>query len=100
MLTESGRIHQENDRDRSPGPRPYLPRCRSGNVVRIRRDVGDEAARAIDALVADEPPLGDPDSTPRHLDRYIELLAREAPVEQRSAGLTYCFPDMSSTSTM
>ena len=93
LLTESGRIQQENDRDRSPGPRLYLTRCQSGNVVRLRRDVGDETARAIDALVADEPPLRDPGSTPLHLDDYVALLAGEAPVEQRSAGLAYCFPD-------
>ena len=93
VLTESGQILHENDPDRSAGPRLYLAGCESGNVVRIRHDVGDETARAIDALVADEPPLRDQDSTPVHLDDYVELLAAEAPVEQRSIGLNYRFPD-------
>ena len=93
VLTESGRILHENDPDRSAGPRLYLAGCESGNVVRIRHDVREETARAIDALVADEPPLRGPDSTPLHLPDYIKLLATEAPVEQRSAGLIYSFPD-------
>lgn len=92
VLTESGRVQHENDPDRPAGPRLYLAGCESGNVVRIRHDVGEETARAIDALVADEPPLGAPDSTPLHIDDYVELLAAEAPVKQ-SAGLIYCFPD-------
>ncbi len=77
VLTESGRIQHENDPDRSAGPRLYLAGCESGNVVRIRHDVGEQTARAIDALVADEPPFSDPDSTPLHLDDYVELLAAE-----------------------
>ena len=92
-LTESGRIRRENDPERSLGPRLYLAGCESGNVVRIRHDVSDGTARAIDALVADEPPLRYPDSTPLHVDDYVALLASEAPVEQRSAGLIYRFPD-------
>ena len=94
VLTESGRIHEENDPDRSLGPRLYIARCESGSVVRIRRDVREGTACAINALVDDEPSLRDPDSTPLHLDDYVALLAREAPVEQRSAGLIYCFPDL------
>ena len=93
VLTDSGRIQLENDPDRSSGPRMYLAQCASGNIVRIRHDVGEETARAIDALVADELPLRDPDSRPRHVDDYVELLGAEAPVEQRSAGLIYCFPN-------
>jgi hypothetical protein len=92
-LTESGRIQHENAPDRSPGPRLYLARYESSNVVRIRLDVGEETARAICALVADEPQVRDMDSTLRHLDDYVELLASEAPVKERSSGLSYCFPD-------
>ena len=93
VLTDSGRIQYVNDPDRSVGPRLYLAGSESGNVVRVRHDVGEETARAINALVAKEPPLGDWDSTPIYLDNYVELLASEAPVEHRSAGLIYCFPD-------
>ena len=86
VLTDSDRIQHENDPDRSEGPRLYLAGCESGNVVRIRHDVGEETARAINAIVADEPSLRDPDSTPLHLGDYVALLAREAPVKQRSMG--------------
>ena len=93
VLTDSGRILHVNDPDRSVGPRLYLPGSELGNVVRVRHDVGEETARAINALVAEEPPLGDPDSTPLHLDDYVELLASEAPVERCDLGLNWTFPD-------
>ena len=92
VLAESGRIQHENDPVRSPGPRLYLARCESGNVVRIRHDVRDGTAQAIEALVADEPPLRDPDNTPLHLDDYVDLLSLDSPIEQRSVGLIYSFP--------
>ncbi len=92
-LTEAGRIAPEHGPDRAPGPRLYLGGCDSGNVARIGHEVGDETARAIEALVAGEPPLRDPDSTPLHLDEYVDLLAVEAPVEQQSSGLVYRLPN-------
>ena len=93
VLTDSGRILRGNDPERSADPRLYLGGSKSGNIVRFRHDVGEETARAIEALVAHEPPLGEPDSTPLHLDDYVDLLAAESPVERQSAGLTYCVPD-------
>ena len=87
VLTESGRIQHENDPDRSPGPCLYLGGCESGNIVRIRDDVGEDTARAIGALVADEPPLSEPSGTPLYMDEYIKLLAAETPVEQSSINL-------------
>ena len=93
VLTASGRILCENDPPRSRGPRMYLGGCESGNVVRVRHDVGDETARAIEALVADEPPLRHASSTPVHLDDYLELLARKTPIEEQTAGLTFVVPD-------
>ncbi|MCH8223866.1 MAG: GNAT family N-acetyltransferase [Chloroflexi bacterium] len=92
-LSESGRIQRENDPDRSEGPRMYLAGCESGNIVRIRHDVEDETVREIEALVASEPPLANPDSTPLHLAEYVDLLDAKAPVEQKSLGMNYCFPD-------
>ena len=93
VLTQSGRIRYENDPERSLGPRLFLAGCDSGNVVRIRHDVGEGTARAIDALVADEPLLRDREGPPLHRDDYVALLATEAPVEQRSTGVIYYFPD-------
>jgi ribosomal protein S18 acetylase RimI-like enzyme len=93
VMTDSGRVLCENAPDRSAAPRLSLMGCTSGNLARLRHDVGGETAHAIEALVADEPPLGDPDNTPVHLEDYIRLLAGEAPVERWSTGLSWCFPD-------
>lgn len=93
VTAESGRVLRDNAPDRSAGPRLYLAGCKSGNVVRIRHDVGEETARAIESIAADEPPLCDPDSTPVHLDEYLQFLASEAPVEHWNAGLIWTFPD-------
>lgn len=92
-LTESGRIRYRTTPDQAPGPLLYLAGCDSGNVVCIREDIGEETARAIEALAEDEPPLRDRDSTPVHSDDYVDLLSREAKVQQWNSGLVYTFPD-------
>jgi hypothetical protein len=76
VVTGAGRILQVNAPDRAPGPRFYLAGCPSGNVVRLRHDVGAATARAIETLVATEPALCDPKRMALHLDRYLELLGR------------------------
>lgn len=55
-------------------------------------DVADEVAAEIMALVATEPPLHMPDNSPRHLDRYIDLLSREGRAPKPSRGLIYELP--------
>jgi len=45
VLTGSGRILHDNAPDRSAGPRLYLAGGSSGNVVRLRHDVGDRTGR-------------------------------------------------------
>ena len=92
VVTESGRILRTNAPDHAAGPRLYLARSTSGNVVRIRHDVGEQTAQAIDRLLAAEPPLREPDSSPVHLDGCLKLLAAEAPVERCEAGLIWTFP--------
>jgi RimJ/RimL family protein N-acetyltransferase len=87
-----GRMLRENDPDQSPGPRLYLGGCASGNIVRIRHDVGDETARAITGLAAEEPPLIESDHPPRHLNEYVRLLEAEEPVRERAVGLVYHLP--------
>jgi hypothetical protein len=93
VLDDRGRIVCENDPPRSVGPRLHLGRSTSSRVVRFRHDVRDDTVAEIEALVAREPPLGDRTSDPAHLDHYVELLAREMPVEQHVAGVSYCVPD-------
>ncbi len=90
-LTESGRILRGNSPDQKAGPRLWLAGCSSGNMVLIRHEVRESTARAIEALVAEEPPLG-ADGTPVHLSDYLELLAAERTVERWDAGLIWAFP--------
>lgn len=92
-LTDSGRMQHENTPDRSPAPRLWLAGCASGNIVRMREDLREDTARAIEALVAREPPMRDFQSMPAHLDECIKLLAAEGPVEQVGQGVVYSFPD-------
>src|ERR1700704_5134757 len=91
VLTDSGRIQHENAPDRSPAPRLYLAGCASGNVVRIRHDVGAQTALAIERLAADEPPMADPNIPPVLLDDYVRLLASEGPVQRSTPGLIWRF---------
>jgi hypothetical protein len=92
VLTRTGRIERENDPDRSPGPRLWLAGCAAGNVAAVRSDVTDGVAAEISALAAAEPPFTDPDSPPLYLDRYVDLLSRDAPVARKTVGLIYELP--------
>ena len=93
VLADSGRPVRRSTPDRAAAARPRLAGCRSSNDVRIRYDVGEATAHAIERLAANEPPLYVPDSRPIHLDDYLELLAAEAPVGQWDPGLIWVFPD-------
>jgi RimJ/RimL family protein N-acetyltransferase len=97
VLTDSGRIIRRNSPDARPdhasGPRLHLAGCASGNIIRLRHDVGEETAKAIESLVAHEPPLSLPESTPVHLTDYLRLLATKAPAEHSDLGLLWTFPE-------
>jgi hypothetical protein len=88
VLTGAGKIERENDPDHSPGPRLWLAGCAAGNVAAVSRDVADEIA----ALAATEPPFARPERTPRYLDRYLDLLSRDAPVVRETFGSIYKLP--------
>lgn len=92
VLTGAGRIERENDPDSSPGPRLWLAGCASGNVVAVRRDVSDGVAAEIIAVAVSEPPFVTCSSRPKYLDRYVELLSREAAVSQQTLGPIYRLP--------
>jgi hypothetical protein len=71
----------------------WLGGSATGNIARLRFDVGDETARAIAALVAREQPLTGEQSVPVHGDEYAELLGAESPVHEVRRGLTYVFSE-------
>jgi RimJ/RimL family protein N-acetyltransferase len=91
-VTESGRLLHGNSPDRSAAPRMWMAGSTAGNIVRIRFDVEEDTAQAIEALVAREPPMSGARATPVHVDEYVELLSADAPVEEMSRDLTYLFP--------
>lgn len=88
-IAPDGRIDREAAPDGSPGPLMFLAGCCEGVAMRLGRQVDQDLAAALSDLAADEPPLGDPDSAPRHLDRYLALLGPGC-VARR--GLTYHLP--------
>jgi hypothetical protein len=60
--------------DRGSAPRFYLAGCAEGWVGYVRDDVVDAQARAIDALIAREPPVTAPGATPQFAEEYREIL--------------------------
>ena len=92
VFEHSGRISTKNDPDRSSAPRFALFGCASGNVYGVRSDVTDGVAAELVGLAALELPFVDKSSAPRHLDRYIELLSRDAPEPEPRLGVTYVLP--------
>jgi hypothetical protein len=93
VLERPGRILITNDPDRSPAPRFALAGCASGNIYGVRADVADSTAGQLMELAASEPPFFSKLVAPRHLDRYIELLSRAAPVSQPHLEMTYVLPN-------
>ncbi len=93
VMSDSGRVVCENSSDRSAAPRLSLAGCASLNIVRVRDDVDEKTSQAIESLAATEPALREPESTPVHIDEYVELLAAEAPVEDFGSGLIWTFPE-------
>ena len=93
VLERPGRIVTTNDPGRSPAPRFALFACASGNIHGVRVDVADGIAAQLMDLAASEPPFFDRLGRPRHLDRYIELLSRTAPVSQPHLEMTYVLPN-------
>jgi hypothetical protein len=74
-----GRIERENDPDHSPGPHFWLAGCSEGNVFGVGADLASDLAQELESLVATEPPFTHP-ATPKHLERYLSLLAGNGPV--------------------
>lgn len=93
VFERSGRISTTNDPGRSPAPRFALFGCAAGNVYGVRVDVTDGVAAQLMELAGLEPPFVDQSGEPNHLDRYIELLSRDALVPKSRLGVTYVLPN-------
>ncbi len=86
-LDENRRIERENDPDRSPGPNFWLAGSAEGNMFGISADVSDRVAAELEGLASTEPTFAHP-AMPRHLDRYLEMLAST----RHNFGLIYELP--------
>jgi len=76
-----------------PASRLFLGRTRAGNVWRFRADLPENLCDELNALCADEPPVNTEfNEPPRHLESYLRLLEKHAPIEEFGNGLAYCFP--------
>ena len=93
VLSASGRMLHENDPDRSPAPKMKLAGCADGNVLLLNETIDDRVAQAIETLVADELPLDQPDSVPRHVDKYRELLSVSETPTDSAFGLSFHLPN-------
>jgi hypothetical protein len=92
VMSASGRIVRVNSPDGESAPRAVLAGCRSGNLVRLRHDVGEPTALDITALVRSEPPWSDPALPPGRLAALVSLLSRAAPVDRVTRGIIYILP--------
>lgn len=90
-LTPTGRIEREADPDGSPGPLMYLAGHERGVLVQFGHELRDDLVAALTALAATEPPFSTPVGAPAHLERYLDLLGSEGPVEAHP-GLSFHLP--------
>jgi hypothetical protein len=68
------RMVRVRDPDRGSTPRFYLAGCAEGWIGYVRDDVEDAQARAIDDLIAREPPVTAPGATPVFAQDYRAIL--------------------------
>src|SRR2546423_5663992 len=91
VFADNGRMIHERAPDQSRGSRFRLAGCREANVVVIREDVPESAARELEHLARDEPPLFSAESIPIHLSEYVEVLADDRTPDHR-LGLAWTVP--------
>lgn len=89
-LRPDGRIECENDPDQSPGPRFWLAGCSEGSLFGVRADLSDDLAAELESLATSEPPFT-PQTTPKHLERYLSLLSGDGSPDH-DLGLIYKLP--------
>lgn len=75
-------------------PRLFLGRTRAGNVWRFRADLPENLCEELNALCADEPAVNIEFNEPaRHLETFVRLLEKHAPVQEVSNNFAYQFTE-------
>ena len=90
-----GRLVCSNEWDRRPAPRFHLMRTPVGPIFRFRVDLPDDLASQLEELCSRETLDPDSEMLPSQCDRYLKLLAGQAPVEKVWSGPVYvCLRDV------
>lgn len=71
--------------------RMFLGRTHYGNIWRFRDDMPENLCQELAALCANEPAAENFDEPPHHLEKYLRLLERHAPVVETTNELAYYF---------
>jgi RimJ/RimL family protein N-acetyltransferase len=78
---------------KTPAPRFFLGRTKSGNLWRFRADVPQSLIKELEALCLDEPTATDLQSKPRHFETYVKLLETHKSVQNIWTGPAYHFDE-------
>ena len=92
VLSPAGRILRLNSPDEVAPPLMYLAGGKDGWIARLRHDVDDATAAAIETLASQEPPVTAPGASPRYAERYRELLGLHEPLTDRNFGPIHLLP--------
>ena len=88
-----GRLLESNEAFPEPAPRLFVARTSSGALCRARHDVPAELAAQLSAAAAGLPPLPETTGVTEVHEELAALLAGDAPVTSREAGLAYEFAE-------
>jgi hypothetical protein len=91
-----GRMLQTNEpipSARRPAPRIFLGRTPGGTILRFGATVPDEIAHEIQTIVDQEPSTAQLEGPLALTDRVERALGHHAPVESRSSGPAFQFPE-------
>ena len=85
-----GRMVVVNEPNGTKAPRFFLGRTAEGNLWRFRHDLRAEVVRELEAVCR----LAETADSADGLPVFVEILARDAPIERVEAGPAYSFPEM------
>lgn len=90
---DRGRLQSVNEPGGDQAPRFFLGRTPAGNVWRFRTDLPDDLVERLTELCVEEPAPADLRTKPQYLTEYVNLLEGHSPVNERSGGPAYRFPE-------
>jgi GNAT acetyltransferase len=88
-----GCLLRVNDAGAAPAPRFFLGRTAEGDLLRFRHDLGQDARRALKAIVESHARSGQAIHAPIDPAPYQEILGRLTPAERTWTGPAFSFPN-------